>query len=110
MRQSSRLAATDPNRVGAGIRLYGIEPGEAVRLAKRRWLPIRAIRASFSISAGRLLQASSTISPSEQRRRAEFQGCGEHQGYPAAQVALASFYWQGRGGFRRDAPARACAC
>jgi len=100
-----RLAGspTDPNRVGAGIGLYGIEPAAAIAACESALAgDPRNPRLLFNL--GRAQDARSLVDKQvDQKAQAgrRFKAAAD-QGYAAAQVALAPFHWYGWGGFQRD--------
>jgi tetratricopeptide (TPR) repeat protein len=103
--ECDRLAGspTDPNRVGAGIGLYGIEPAEAITACERA-LASDPHNPRLLFNLGRAHAARSLLDnqPEQKEQAGQSFKAAADQGYPAAQVALAAFYWQGRGGFQRD--------
>jgi TPR repeat protein len=104
--ECDRLAGspTDPNRVGAGIGLYGIEPAEAITACEKA-LAADPHNPRLLFNLGRAHAARGFVDKqSDQKTRAaqSFKGAAD-QGYPAAQGEVALFYWHGIGGFQRDA-------
>jgi TPR repeat protein len=103
--ECDRLAGspTDPNRVGAGIGLYGIEPAEAITACERA-LAADPHNPRLLYNLGRAHVARSLLDnqPEQKAQAGQSFRAAADQGYPAAQVALAAFYWLGSGGFQRD--------
>ncbi len=100
-----RLAGspTDPNRVGAGIGLYGIEPDLAISACEKA-LAGDPNNPRLLFNLGRAHEARGAIEKqAEETARAgqNFKAAAD-QNYPAAQVALAAFYWFGLKGFAVD--------
>jgi TPR repeat protein len=103
--ECDRLAGspTDPNRVGAGIGLYGIEPPEAIAACERA-LAADPHNPRLLFNLGRAHAASGRIDkqPDQVAQAARSFKAAADQGYPAAQVELALFYWHGSGGLQQD--------
>ncbi|MBR1129480.1 SEL1-like repeat protein [Bradyrhizobium iriomotense] len=103
--ECDRLAGspTDPNRAGAGIGLYGIEPAEAIA-ACEKVLAADPNNPRLLFNLGRAHDASSLVDkwPDHKTQAGRNFKAAADQGYSAAQVALAAFYWYGWGGFQRD--------
>jgi len=104
--ECDRLAGspTDPNRVDAGIGLYGIEPAEAIAACEKA-LHNDPNNPRLLFNLGRAHLASSLIDNMADRRPQAGQSfkAAAEEGYPAAQVAVAAFYWLGSDGFQQDA-------
>lgn len=98
-----RLAAspTDPNRVGAGVGLYGIEPAAAIAACERA-LAADPGNPRLTFNLGRAHDAQSLTDKQAKMQAGQRFKAAADSGYPAAQVALAPFYWFGWGGFQRD--------
>ena len=100
----SSWPARPPIQTGSARKfgLYGIEPAEAITACEGHWLPIRTIRALF-FNLGRAHAARSLLDnqPGQKEQAGQSFKAAADQGYPAAQVALAAFYWLGSGGFQR---------
>jgi TPR repeat protein len=94
---------TDPNRVGAGISLYGIEPAEAIAACERA-LAADPHNPRLLFNLGRAHAARSLVDnqPDQKAQAGQNFKAAADQDYPAAQVELAAFYWFGRGGFQQD--------
>ncbi|UVK45826.1 sel1 repeat family protein [Mesorhizobium sp. AR07] len=95
---------TDPNRVGAGIGLYGIEPVEAIA-ACGRTLAADPNNPRLLFNLGRAHEASGrigSVSVDEMALAGRTYKSAADQNYPAAQIALAPFYWRGSDGFQQD--------
>jgi TPR repeat protein len=103
--ECDRLAGspTDPNRVGAGIGLYGIEPAEAIA-ACERGMAVDPHNPRLLFNLGRAHAARSLVDkqPDQKAQTGQSFKAAADQGYPAAQVELAAFYWFGWGGFQQD--------
>jgi TPR repeat protein len=103
--ECDRLAGspTDPNRVGAGIGLYGIEAAEAIAACESA-LAADPHNPRLLFNLGRAHAARSLIDnqPDQNARAGRSFKAAADQDYPAAQVELAAFYWSGRGGFQQD--------
>jgi len=101
-----RLAGspTDPNRVGSGIGLYGIEPIDAIA-ACGKTLAADPNNPRLLFNLGRAHEANGRIGSSSTDEMAlagrSYKSAAD-QNYPAAQVALATFYWHGSDGFQQD--------
>jgi TPR repeat protein len=103
--ECDRLAGspTDPNRVGAGIGLYGVESAVAIAACERA-LAGDPHNPRLLFNLGRAHDASTLVdkqSGEKAQAGRSFKAAAD-LGYPAAQVALAAFYWFGWGGFQRD--------
>lgn len=100
-----RLAGspTDPNRVGAGIGLYGIEPAEAIAACERA-LATDPHNPRLLFNLGRAHAARNLVDkqPDAKAQAGQSFKAAADQNYPAAQVELAAFYWLGWGGFQQD--------
>jgi TPR repeat protein len=103
--ECDRLAGspTDPNRVGAGIGLYGIEPAEAIAACDRA-LAADPHNPRLLFNLGRAHDARSLVDkrPDQKVEAGQSFKAAADQGYPAAQVELAALYWFGWGGFEQD--------
>jgi TPR repeat protein len=103
--ECDRLAGspTDPNRAGAGIGLYGIEPTEAIA-ACERGLAADPHNPRLLFNLGRAHAARSLLDkqPDQRAQAGQSFKAAADQGYAAAQVELAAFYWLGWGGFQQD--------
>jgi len=103
--ECDRLAGspTDPNRVGAGIGLYGIEPAEAVAACEKALAADpRNPRLLFNLGRAHVARSLIDKQPDHKAQAGQSFKASADQGYPAAQVELAAFYWFGNGGFQRD--------
>jgi|GEM_PF-1881389 len=104
--ECDRLAGspTDPTRVTAGIGLYGIEPAEAIAACERA-LAADPHNPRLLFNLGRAYDARNLVDkqPDQKAQAGQRFKAAADQGYPAAQVALAAFYWLGWGGFQQDA-------
>ena len=103
--ECDRLAGspTDPNRVGEGIGLYGIESAVAIAACERA-LAGDPHNPRLLFNLGRAHDANTLVGkqPDEKAQAGRSFKAAADQGYPAAQVALAAFYWLDWGGFQRD--------
>lgn len=103
--QCDRLAGspTDPNRVGVGIGLYGIEP-EAAIAACQQMLASDPNNARLEFNLGRAHAAATFIDkqPGQAEKAALAFKAAADKAYAPAQVELALFYWHGSGGLRQD--------
>jgi len=103
--ECDRLAGspTDPNRLGAGMGLYGIEPAEAITACERA-LAADPHNPRLLFNLGRAHAARGFVDkqPDQKARAAQSFKAAADQGYPAAQVELALFYWHGSRGFQQD--------
>lgn len=103
--ECDRLAGSpgDPNRVGAGIGLYGIEPAEAIAACERA-LAVDPRNPRLLFDLGRAHAAAGLVDKQEEQKALAAQSfkAAADQGYAAAQVELAFFYWFGGGGLERD--------
>ena len=104
--ECDRLAGspTDPNRVGAGIGLYGIDPVEAIAACEKT-LAADPNNPRLLFNLGRAHEANGHVgsfSAEEMTLAGRAYKSAADQNYPAAQVALAAFYWRGSDGFQQD--------
>ena len=103
--ECDRLAGspTDPRRVGAGIGLYGIEPAQAI-VACEAALTADPNNPRFLFNLGRAHEARAGVDrqSDEMALAGRSYKSAADKGYPAAQVAVAGFYWRGNAGFRQD--------
>jgi TPR repeat protein len=104
--ECDRLAGspTDPNRAGAGVGLYGIEPIEAIAACEKA-LAADPHNPRLLFNLGRAYDAGSLDGkPSQQKVQAGRSiKAAADQGYAAAQIELAAYYWYGLGGMHQDA-------
>lgn len=103
--ECDRLAGspTDPNRVGAGIGLYGIEPAEAIAACERALAADpRNPRLLFNLGRAHAARSLLDNQPEQKAQAGQSFKAAADQGYPAAQVELAAFYWLRWGGFQQD--------
>lgn len=104
--ECDRLAGsyTDPNRAGAGIGLYGIEPIEAIAACEKT-LAADPNNPRLLFNLARAHEASGRVGSSsadEMALAGQSYKSAADQNYPSAQVALAAFYWRGSDGFQQD--------
>ena len=104
--ECDRLAGspTDPNRVGSGIGLYGIEAVDAVATCEKA-VGADPNNPRLLFNLGRAHEASGRVgalSAEEMTLAGRSYQSAADQNYPAAQVALAAFYWRGSNGFQQD--------
>lgn len=105
-----RLAGSpvDPNRLGAGIGLHGIEPAEAIAACEKA-LAANPNNPRLLFNLARAHQARWLgEQPTEDERALVSRSvkAAADQNYPAALIAEAAYYWQGQAGFPQD-PAEA---
>ncbi len=105
-----RLAGSpvDPNRLGAGIGLHGIEPAEAIAACEKA-LAADPNNPRLLFNLARAHQARWLgEQPTEDERALVSRSvkAAADQNYPAALIAEAAYYWQGQAGFPQD-PAEA---
>lgn len=104
--ECDRLAGspTDPNRVGEGVGLYGIDPAAAIAACEKT-LAADPNNPRLLFDLGRAHEASGSVGSSsadEMALAGKSYKSAADQNYPAAEVALAAFYWRGSDGFQQD--------
>ncbi|WP_284310244.1 tetratricopeptide repeat protein [Labrys miyagiensis] len=104
--ECDRLAGsyTDPDGVGAGIGLYGIEPDEAIAACEAA-LAADPNNPRLLFNLGRAHEARGGVgsrSVDEMARAGRSYKSAADLNYAAAQVALATFYWRGEDSFQED--------